>query len=57
MDKKRLLTLTVNGDVYDIVCAPNVTLLDALREKANPHRHQARLRRGRLRRLHRAARR
>ena len=34
MDQKRLLTLTVNGDVYDIVCAPNMTLLDALREKA-----------------------
>ena len=34
MDQKRLLTLTVNGDAYDIVCAPNTTLLEALREKA-----------------------
>jgi carbon-monoxide dehydrogenase small subunit len=35
MDQKRLLTLNVNGDAYDIVCAPNTTLLDALREKVN----------------------
>ncbi|MBI5014702.1 MAG: (2Fe-2S)-binding protein [Deltaproteobacteria bacterium] len=34
MDEKRILQLTVNGDVYDIACAPNTTLLEALREKA-----------------------
>jgi carbon-monoxide dehydrogenase small subunit len=34
MAAKRILQLTVNGDVYDIACAPNTTLLEALREKA-----------------------
>jgi carbon-monoxide dehydrogenase small subunit len=34
MAGKRILQLTVNGDAYDIACAPNTTLLEALREKA-----------------------
>ena len=35
--------------------SPQTTLLEFLRERAGPHRHQGRLRRGRLRRLHRRA--
>jgi carbon-monoxide dehydrogenase small subunit len=34
MDQKRVLQLTINGDPYEIACAPNTTLLEALREKA-----------------------
>ncbi len=34
MDGKQLVTLTVNGDRYEIACAANTTLLEALREKA-----------------------
>jgi carbon-monoxide dehydrogenase small subunit len=34
MTEKRVLELMVNGDSYDVVCAPNTTLLEALREKA-----------------------
>jgi len=34
MGAKRILTLNVNGDDYEVVCAPNTTLLEALREKA-----------------------
>ncbi|GAB4278227.1 MAG: (2Fe-2S)-binding protein [Deferrisomatales bacterium] len=34
MDGKRILELHVNGDLYEVACAPNTTLLEALREKA-----------------------
>lgn len=34
MGGRRILTLNVNGDDYEVVCAPNTTLLEALREKA-----------------------
>lgn len=32
--ERRILQLNVNGDDYEVVCAPNTTLLEALREKA-----------------------
>jgi len=34
MAEKRVLELRINGDIREIVAAPNVTLLEALREKA-----------------------
>jgi carbon-monoxide dehydrogenase small subunit len=34
MGKKRVLELRINGDIYEIACTPNMTLLEALREKA-----------------------
>ncbi|MCZ7661805.1 MAG: (2Fe-2S)-binding protein [Thermoleophilia bacterium] len=34
MAQKQILELTVNGDLYEIACEPNITLLEALREKA-----------------------
>ncbi len=34
MEEKRLIQLTINGDVYDILATPSLTLLEALREKA-----------------------
>ncbi len=34
MGKKRVLELNINGDTYEIACAPNTTLLEALRDKA-----------------------
>ena len=32
--KKSVLELKINGDTYEIACAPNMTLLEALRDKA-----------------------
>lgn len=34
MNEKGILQLHVNGDLYEVLCAPNTTLLEALREKA-----------------------
>jgi aerobic carbon-monoxide dehydrogenase small subunit len=34
MGEKRVVELRINGDTYAVVCAPNTTLLEALREKA-----------------------
>lgn len=34
MNEKKIIELHVNGDFYEIACAPNTTLLEALREKA-----------------------
>lgn len=34
MEGKHVLALTINGDRHEIACAPNTTLLEALREKA-----------------------
>ena len=34
MSGKRILVLNVNGDDHEVACAPNATLLEALREKA-----------------------
>ncbi|MDW7711045.1 MAG: (2Fe-2S)-binding protein [Deferrisomatales bacterium] len=34
MEGKRILPLTINGDLYEVACAPNATLLETLREKA-----------------------
>ena len=34
MVKKSILELKINGDIYEIACTPNMTLLEALREKA-----------------------
>ena len=32
--KKSVLELKINGDTYEIACTPNMTLLEALRDKA-----------------------
>lgn len=32
--KKSVLELKINGDIYEIACTPNTTLLEALRDKA-----------------------
>ena len=34
MEKKTVLELMINGDTFEIACTPNMTLLEALREKA-----------------------
>jgi len=34
MGKKRVLELMINGDTFEIACTPNMTLLEALRDKA-----------------------
>jgi len=34
MGKKTVLELMINGDAFEIACAPNMTLLEALRDKA-----------------------
>ena len=34
MVKKSVLELKINGDTFEIACTPNMTLLEALREKA-----------------------
>jgi carbon-monoxide dehydrogenase small subunit len=34
MAKKSVLELMINGDTYEIACRPNMTLLEALRDKA-----------------------
>jgi carbon-monoxide dehydrogenase small subunit len=34
VDERRILTLKINGDPYEVVVAANTTLLEALREKA-----------------------
>ena len=34
MNTKKIVELTINGDAHSLVCAPNTTLLEALREKA-----------------------
>lgn len=34
MEGKQVVALTINGDSHEIACAPNTTLLEALREKA-----------------------
>ncbi len=34
MTKKNILELKINGDIYEIAGTPNMTLLEALREKA-----------------------
>lgn len=34
MGKKSVLQLRINGDIYEIACTPNMTLLEALRDKA-----------------------
>lgn len=34
MKKKRVLELMINGDTFEIACTPNMTLLEALRDKA-----------------------
>ena len=34
MGKKSILELKINGDTYEIACTPNMTLLEALRDKA-----------------------
>ena len=53
---KRLLP-TVNGQPVEVEGHPMERLLDVLRDAARPDRHQGGLRRGRVRRLHGAARR
>ena len=54
--KKAVVELTINGAERQMLVVPGATLLDTLRD-AGPDRHPARLRPGRLRRLHRAGRR
>jgi len=34
MNDRKIIELTINGDVHTLVCASNTTLLEALREKA-----------------------
>ena len=34
MGEKTVLELMINGDTFEIACAPNMTLLEALRDKA-----------------------
>jgi carbon-monoxide dehydrogenase small subunit len=34
MKKKQVLELMINGDSFEIACTPNMTLLEALRDKA-----------------------
>jgi carbon-monoxide dehydrogenase small subunit len=34
MGKKTVLELMINGDAFEIACTPNMTLLEALRDKA-----------------------
>ena len=44
--------MTVNEQLRKVVLEPRVTLLDALRERLEPDRHQEGLRPGRVRRVH-----
>ena len=53
----RILELTLNGRRRVDAVPDNLLLLDYLREVVGPHRHQDRLRRRRMRRLHGAGRR
>ena len=53
----RLITLNVNGQLRRVDVMKQETLARTLRYKAGAHRHQDRLRPGRMRRLHRAYRR
>ena len=50
-------SLTVNGKIREFDAEPDTPLLWVLREQLGPHRHQIRLRRRAVRRLHRAHRR
>ena len=52
-----MITLTVNGRKHDVDVDPDTPLLWVLRDDARPDRHQVRLRRRAVRRLHRACRR
>ena len=51
---KRLLSLNVNGRTREVAASDNALLLEVLRDHLRPDRHQAGLRRRRVRRLHRA---
>ena len=35
MERKRVLELKINGDSHEIACTPNMTLLEALRDKTS----------------------